>query len=75
MLVVVVVALFIVTRRDTEAYDDEEAEIEQAEIDRLLLAIVDLDEAHDGGEVESATYQAQRQKLISQLAAIWPASQ
>ena len=72
LLIVVIVALVIVTRRDTEVYDEEEVEVEQAEIDRLLLAIVDLDETHDAGEVEDEAYQAQRQKLIGELAAIWP---
>ena len=72
LLLVVIVALVIVTRRDTDDYDEEEVEVEQEEIDRLLLAIVALDETHDAGEVDDEAYQAQRQKLIGELAAIWP---
>jgi mono/diheme cytochrome c family protein len=72
LLIVVIAALVIVTRRDTDAYDEEEVEVEQAEIDSLLLAIVDLDEAYDAGTIEDEAYQAQRQKLIGELAAIWP---
>ncbi|MBE2220792.1 MAG: c-type cytochrome [Anaerolineae bacterium] len=72
LLIVVVTGLFIVTRRDSEPDDEEELEIEQEEIDRLLLAVVDLDDGYEAGNVEEAAYQEQRQKLISQLAAIWP---
>jgi mono/diheme cytochrome c family protein len=73
LLVVILAGVFIVTRRDNgEEYDDEEAELEEAEIDRLLTAIADLDDAHDTGEIEDEAYQPQRQKLISELAAIWP---
>jgi hypothetical protein len=75
LLIVVVAALFIVTRRDTAGYDEEEFEVEQAEIDRLLLAVVDLDEEYEAGEVEEEAYQEQRRKLIGELAAIWPVSQ
>lgn len=75
LLIVVVTTLLIVVRRDTDDYDEEEVEIEQAEIDRLLLAIVDLDEAHDSGEVEAPSYQEQRRKLIGELAAVWPINQ
>ena len=75
LLLVVVVALFLVTRRDTDDYDEEEAEIEQAEIDRLLLAVVDLDDDFEAGKVEEEAYQVQRRKLIGELAAIWPVSQ
>jgi hypothetical protein len=73
LLVVVLAGVFIVTRRDAgEEYDDEEAELEEAEIDRLLAEIVDLDDAHDAGEIEDEAYRQQRPKLISELAAIWP---
>ncbi len=74
LLVVVLVTLFFVSRRDTDDYDDEEGEIEQEEIDRLLLAVVDLDDAFEAGQVEEAPYQEQRRKLIGELAAIWPVS-
>ncbi len=74
LLVVVVAALFIITRRDTadEAYDEEEAAREQVERERLLLAVVNLDEAHESGDMELESYQQQRQKLLAELAAIWP---
>lgn len=75
LLVVVVAALFIVTRRDTDDYDEDEAEIEQEEIDRLLLAVVELDDAFEAEEVQEAEYQEKRRKLIGELAAIWPVSQ
>ena len=72
LLLVIVATLFIVTRRDTDVYDEEEFEVEQAEIDQLLFAVVDLEEAYDAGEVEDEAYQEQRQKLIGELAAVWP---
>ncbi|MCZ7673227.1 MAG: hypothetical protein M5U34_41985 [Chloroflexi bacterium] len=69
LLVVVVTALFIITRRDTadEAYDEEEAAREQVERERLLLAVVNLDEAHESGDMELESYQQQRQKLLARI--------
>jgi mono/diheme cytochrome c family protein len=73
LLIVIIASVFIITRRDAgEEYDDEEAELEEAEIDRLLAKIVDLDDARDAGTIDDETYRPQRQKLISELAAIWP---
>lgn len=42
-----------------------------AEADRLLSAIADLDDAYEAGALEEATYQAQRDELKKQLAAVW----
>lgn len=72
LLIVVVTGLFIITRRDTDDDDEEELEIEQAEIDRLLSAVVDLDDNYEAGDVDEAVYQKRRQKLIQELAVIWP---
>lgn len=42
-----------------------------AEADRLLHAIADLDDAYEAGTLEEAAYQAQRDELKRQLAAVW----
>ncbi|PIE80761.1 MAG: hypothetical protein CSA11_06830 [Chloroflexi bacterium] len=75
LLIVVVGAWFVLNRYLTGDNYAENVESEQEEIDRLLLAVVDLDDAFEAGRVDKAAYQEQRQKLIGELAAMWPSHQ
>lgn len=60
---------------DDEEWDEEPApEAQVAGADELLHAIADLDNRFEAGEIDEATYQAQRAELKQQLAAIWSAT-
>lgn len=60
---------------DEEEWADEtvvdEAVPPSADSDALLRAIADLDDAYEAGNVEEASYQAQRAELKRRLAALW----
>lgn len=50
--------------------DDEEADAE-ADVDQLLQAIADLDDAFEAGQIDEAAYTAQRAELKAALSDIW----
>ena len=70
---------------DDYEYDDEDDEemdgvedldlliepSDEDELEQLLQKIADLDDAHDAGDMETATYQEQRDQLKAQLKALW----
>ncbi|MFN2136724.1 MAG: hypothetical protein ACK2UK_12270, partial [Candidatus Promineifilaceae bacterium] len=51
---------------------EEETIRQEDEVDHLLNAVAALDDAYEAGNVDEATYDQRRTKLLNELAARWP---
>ncbi len=81
LLIVIVAGIFLYQNWQTQAYDDELAYDEfddepdetarLSEVDQLIQAIADLDNAHERGEINDDDYASQRKQLKSELKTLW----
>jgi uncharacterized membrane protein len=65
-LVTVIGASFVISRLGRRSRSPTEAE--SVQVEELIAAIAALDEAHEAGEVDDVTYQAERDRLKTELA-------
>ncbi len=56
------------------SWREEEVEKSPSEINELLVAVAELDDAYEAGRLDEDTYQASRTALIEKLVLLWPAS-
>ncbi len=73
LLVVAAAGVYVVRSWQSPAETgDKRPETEEADdASRLIQTIANLDDAFEAGQVEEATYQADRQRLLSALKAVW----
>ncbi len=65
-LLVAVGAVFTV-----RSWQNSAAEMETGDTEQILQAVANLDDAYEAGAIDEKQYQAQREKLMNELAAIW----